>query len=94
MCRATGDWRVRPLVVCVKVWAAGENINCARDGTISSYSLALMLIHYLQCGWGGGEQTVHYLVREFNYDLFMFYQQYPNVYFHISSYINGIQEFK
>ncbi|XP_069942177.1 uncharacterized protein [Cherax quadricarinatus] len=44
------DWRVRPLVLVVKLWAQYHNINNAKDMTISSYSLVLMVIHYLQHG--------------------------------------------
>ncbi|XP_064084448.1 poly(A) RNA polymerase gld-2-like isoform X1 [Macrobrachium nipponense] len=44
------DWRVRPLVLVVKLWAQHHNINNAKDMTISSYSLVLMVIHYLQHG--------------------------------------------
>lgn len=44
------DWRVRPLVLVVKLWAKYHDINTAKNMTISSYSLALMVIHYLQCG--------------------------------------------
>lgn len=43
------DWRVRPLVVVVKLWAQANYINDAKNMTISSYSWALMVIHYLQC---------------------------------------------
>ncbi|KAK9887622.1 hypothetical protein WA026_023581 [Henosepilachna vigintioctopunctata] len=49
-CYARLDWRVRALVVVVKVWAQINNINDAKNMTISSYSLALMVINYLQCG--------------------------------------------
>ncbi|EEB15987.1 polyA polymerase CID, putative [Pediculus humanus corporis] len=49
-CYSQLDWRVRPLVLIVKLWAAKQNINDAKNMTISSYSLALMVIHYLQCG--------------------------------------------
>ncbi|GLV43903.1 GLD2 poly(A) polymerase [Carabus blaptoides fortunei] len=49
-CYANIDWRVRPLVLIVKLWASANNINDAKNMTISSYSLALMVIHYLQCG--------------------------------------------
>lgn len=48
-CYANIDWRVRPLVLIVKMWASANNINDAKNMTISSYSLALMVIHYLQC---------------------------------------------
>ncbi|KRT78181.1 hypothetical protein AMK59_7689 [Oryctes borbonicus] len=49
-CYAHLDWRVRPLVIVVKLWAQANNINDAKRMTISSYSLALMVIHFLQCG--------------------------------------------
>ncbi|XP_061164708.1 poly(A) RNA polymerase GLD2-like [Saccostrea echinata] len=42
------DWRVRPLVLYIKKWARFHDINDASKATISSYSLCLMLIHYLQ----------------------------------------------
>lgn len=45
----TVDWRVRPLVLIVKLWATRQDINDAKKMTISSYSLSLMVIHYLQC---------------------------------------------
>lgn len=41
---------MRPLVIVVKLWAKYHNINNAKNMTISSYSLALMVIHFLQCG--------------------------------------------
>lgn len=44
------DWRLQPLAVIVKLWARYHDINNAKDFTISSYSLILMVIHYLQCG--------------------------------------------
>ncbi|CAG9861331.1 unnamed protein product [Phyllotreta striolata] len=43
------DWRVRPLVIIVKIWAQENNINDAKKMTVSSYSWVLMVIHYLQC---------------------------------------------
>ena len=43
------DWRVAPLVLFTKHWARHQNINDASQSTISSYSLGLMVIHYLQC---------------------------------------------
>jgi len=49
LCRLAVDVRVRPLVMFVKHWAKFQNINDASQGTISSYSLALMVINYLQC---------------------------------------------
>ncbi|KAK4883539.1 hypothetical protein RN001_006858 [Aquatica leii] len=49
-CYTQLDWRVRPLVTIVKLWAQANGINDAKNMTISSYSLALMVIHFLQCG--------------------------------------------
>lgn len=49
-CYSQIDWRVRPLVLVVKMWAQCQNINDAKNMTISSYSLVLMVIHFLQCG--------------------------------------------
>ncbi|XP_063979187.1 poly(A) RNA polymerase gld-2 homolog A-like isoform X2 [Diachasmimorpha longicaudata] len=49
-CYSRIDWRVRPLVLVVKLWAQSQNINDAKNMTISSYSLVLMVIHFLQCG--------------------------------------------
>ncbi|NXK06476.1 GLD2 polymerase, partial [Herpetotheres cachinnans] len=40
--------RVRPLVLAVKKWASCNDINDASRGTLSSYSLVLMVLHYLQ----------------------------------------------
>uniref|UniRef100_H3B2G2 polynucleotide adenylyltransferase n=1 Tax=Latimeria chalumnae TaxID=7897 RepID=H3B2G2_LATCH len=40
--------RVRPLVLVVKKWARHHAINDASRGTLSSYSLVLMVLHYLQ----------------------------------------------
>ncbi|KAJ6669824.1 hypothetical protein lerEdw1_000373 [Lerista edwardsae] len=40
--------RVRPLVLVVKKWARFCGINDASRGTLSSYSLVLMVLHYLQ----------------------------------------------
>lgn len=42
------DTRVAPLMLFIKFWARYQNINDAHKRTISSYSLALMLLHYLQ----------------------------------------------
>ncbi|XP_063235132.1 poly(A) RNA polymerase gld-2 homolog A-like [Bacillus rossius redtenbacheri] len=49
-CYSQMDWRVRPLVLIVKLWAQHHDINDAKNMTISSYSLVLMVIHFLQCG--------------------------------------------
>ncbi|XP_063468252.1 poly(A) RNA polymerase GLD2 isoform X13 [Symphalangus syndactylus] len=40
--------RVRPLVLVIKKWASHHQINDASRGTLSSYSLVLMVLHYLQ----------------------------------------------
>ncbi|XP_060274796.1 poly(A) RNA polymerase GLD2 isoform X12 [Ovis aries] len=40
--------RVRPLVLVIKKWASHHDINDASRGTLSSYSLVLMVLHYLQ----------------------------------------------
>ncbi|XP_078533892.1 poly(A) RNA polymerase GLD2 [Lissotriton helveticus] len=40
--------RVRPLVLVVKQWATHFGINDASRGTLSSYTLVLMVVHYLQ----------------------------------------------
>lgn len=44
------DWRVRPLVAVVKEWAKRRGINDANRSSFTSYSLVLLVIHYLQCG--------------------------------------------
>lgn len=49
-CYSLLDWRLRPLAVTVKRWAQHHGINNAKDCTISSYSLILMVIQFLQCG--------------------------------------------
>ena len=49
-CYSQLDYRVRPLVLAVKLWAKKNNINEARFQTLSSYTLSLMMIHYLQTG--------------------------------------------
>ena len=43
------DVRLAPLVIFVKHWAKVQNINDAKEGTISSFSLVLMVIHFMQC---------------------------------------------
>ncbi|XP_043967879.1 poly(A) RNA polymerase GLD2 [Gambusia affinis] len=45
---AFADIRVRPLVLVVKKWAGHHQINDASKGTLSSYTLVLMVLHYLQ----------------------------------------------
>lgn len=48
------DWRVRPLVSVVKEWAKRKGINDANKSSFTSYSLVLMVIHYLQCTFSHG----------------------------------------
>ena len=36
------------MVILVKKWAKTHGINDASQGTLSSYALTLMVIHYLQ----------------------------------------------
>ncbi|XP_061842503.1 poly(A) RNA polymerase GLD2 [Nerophis lumbriciformis] len=45
---AYADPRVRPLVLVIKKWARHHHINDASQGTLSSYTLVLMVLHYLQ----------------------------------------------
>lgn len=49
-CYARLDPRVGPLALAVKAWARARDINDARNGTLSSYSIALMIVQYLQYG--------------------------------------------
>ena len=48
-CYASMDWRVQPLVIVVKLWAKANNVYDAKRMRLSSYSLTLMVINYLQC---------------------------------------------
>lgn len=54
-CSISDDWRVSPLIMIVKKWAKRHGINDASQGTLSSYSIAMMVLHYLQ---GKGFLTV------------------------------------
>lgn len=45
---ANADLRIRPMILVVKKWAAYHHINDASKGTLSSYTLVLMVLHYLQ----------------------------------------------
>ncbi|XP_071755805.2 poly(A) RNA polymerase GLD2 [Centroberyx gerrardi] len=45
---AYADLRVRPIILVVKKWAGHHHINDASKGTLSSYTLVLMVLHYLQ----------------------------------------------
>uniref|UniRef100_A0A182NL83 PAP-associated domain-containing protein n=1 Tax=Anopheles dirus TaxID=7168 RepID=A0A182NL83_9DIPT len=49
-CYAQLDVRVRPLVVIIKLWAQHHSLNDPKNSTMSSYSLVLMVISFLQCG--------------------------------------------
>lgn len=49
-CYSRLDSRVAPLALVIKAWASRHGINDAKLMTLSSYSLVLMLIHYLQFG--------------------------------------------
>ncbi|XP_073695836.1 poly(A) RNA polymerase GLD2 [Garra rufa] len=40
--------RVRPIILVIKKWASHHCINDASRGTLSSYTLVLMVLHYLQ----------------------------------------------
>lgn len=48
LCVILVDYRVQPLVMLVKKWAKKHDINDASCGTLSSYALTLMVLHYLQ----------------------------------------------
>ncbi|XP_029295582.1 poly(A) RNA polymerase GLD2 [Cottoperca gobio] len=45
---AYADLRIRPMILVVKKWARHNRINDASKGTLSSYTLVLMVLHYLQ----------------------------------------------
>lgn len=49
-CYSQLEWRLRPIALTIKQWAQYHNINNAKNMTISSYSLMLMVIHFLQAG--------------------------------------------
>ncbi|XP_035900771.1 poly(A) RNA polymerase GLD2-like [Anopheles stephensi] len=49
-CYAQLDLRVRPLVMVIKLWAQHHNLNDPKNSTMSSYSLVLMVLNFLQCG--------------------------------------------
>uniref|UniRef100_A0A182JZN6 PAP-associated domain-containing protein n=1 Tax=Anopheles christyi TaxID=43041 RepID=A0A182JZN6_9DIPT len=49
-CYAQLDQRVRPMVLVIKLWAQHHNLNDPINSTMSSYSLVLMVINFLQCG--------------------------------------------
>ncbi|XP_077378597.1 poly(A) RNA polymerase GLD2 isoform X2 [Festucalex cinctus] len=45
---AYAEPRIRPLILVIKKWAKHHQINDASQGTLSSYTLVLMVLHYLQ----------------------------------------------
>uniref|UniRef100_A0A665WAL8 polynucleotide adenylyltransferase n=1 Tax=Echeneis naucrates TaxID=173247 RepID=A0A665WAL8_ECHNA len=45
---AYADLRIRPMILVIKKWARHNQINDASKGTLSSYALVLMVLHYLQ----------------------------------------------
>lgn len=45
---AYADLRLRPMILVIKKWAQHNHINDASKGTLSSYTLVLMVLHYLQ----------------------------------------------
>ncbi|DAZ95101.1 TPA: hypothetical protein N0F65_001703 [Lagenidium giganteum] len=45
---ANADPRVRPLAYVIKQFVKRRRMNCAAEGTLSSYGYLLMLIHFLQ----------------------------------------------
>ena len=45
---ASYDERVAPLVMFIKHWAKSNRIKSAHQGTFSSFTLTLMVLHYLQ----------------------------------------------
>ncbi|XP_076007129.1 poly(A) RNA polymerase GLD2 [Genypterus blacodes] len=45
---AYADLRIRPMILVVKKWARHNRINDASQGTLSSYTLVLLVLHYLQ----------------------------------------------
>eukprot|EP00064_Thunnus_orientalis_P006497 superscaffoldBa00000677_g6515 len=47
---AYADLRIKPIILVVKKWARHNQINDASKGTLSSYTLVLMVLHYLQKG--------------------------------------------
>lgn len=64
-CYSQIDWRVRPLVLVIKLWAQCQDINDAKNMTISSYSLVLMVIHFLQRGaYPPVLPCLHFLLRD------------------------------
>lgn len=44
----SADQRIKPMILVVKKWARHNQINDASKGTLSSYTLVLMVLHYLQ----------------------------------------------
>ena len=44
---AISDWRFRPLLIAIRIWAKKLGINDPINHSLSSHSLTIMLIHYL-----------------------------------------------
>ena len=55
------DRRVGPLVLIIKEWSKQCGINNAPAGYLSSYSVVLMAIFFLQCKSSDCEMTVTHL---------------------------------
>ena len=43
------DERFPALCLLIKHWAFNADINSAQDGTFNSYSLILLVLHFMQC---------------------------------------------
>ena len=52
---AISDWRFRPLLIAIRIWAKKLGINDPINHSLSSHSLTIMLIHYLVAGRESGE---------------------------------------
>uniref|UniRef100_A0A915CJR9 PAP-associated domain-containing protein n=1 Tax=Parascaris univalens TaxID=6257 RepID=A0A915CJR9_PARUN len=44
------DSRFPALCMTIKRWAEAANINMPMNGTLNSYTIKLMIVHFLQCG--------------------------------------------
>jgi len=52
------DERVRPLVFWVKAWAKGHELNSPPDGSLSSYSWVILVLHYLMLPRSGAASSI------------------------------------
>nr|XP_025038419.1 poly(A) RNA polymerase GLD2 isoform X3 [Pelodiscus sinensis] len=86
--------RVRPLVLVIKKWASFHDINDASRGTLSSYSLVLMVLHYLQTAGNELEKQNH-VMRQFHKEHQQFTDNSPylNPSFHPSKKITQQESF-